>query len=329
MTPSEILITQKEKKLIVSYTELINEVDSKTLTIENLNAQIFEFKKFHLIEERNLNFSSEDNMILMLFCLDGEFNYKHFSAKKSFNLKSNTYNIAYIPKGEFSLSSTTESANVLGIYVEDNFFFRQMPENHSSFRQRNTNSFGPIFTKNLSIDVKLTHILNEICNCEFEEHLKQLYLKAKIIELITLQLSQASQEKTAGLKPIDIERMMQVKSLIESNVSDTLSLAHLARLAGTNEQYLKKHFKILYGNTVFGYILACKMQKAKNMLLNENCRIAEVAESIGYTHATHFTSAFKKFFGYLPKALKTKVLIGSYFSINIDLELFLEMAIAI
>ena len=37
---------------------------------------------------------------------------------------------------------------------------------------------------------------------------------------------------------------------------------------------------------------------------NSTHRITEIAEAVGYKHATHFTNAFKKFFGYLPQSLK-------------------------
>ncbi len=133
-----------------------------------------------------------------------------------------------------------------------------------------------------------------------------LYLKAKVIELLTLQLAQSVEETTTYLKPDEIEKMILVKRLIEDNLNESYSLAYLAKAAGTNEQYLKKHFKVLHGHTVFGYMLACKMQKAKELLLKDEYRITEIAEIVGYNHATHFTVAFKKFFGYLPSALKPK-----------------------
>jgi AraC-like DNA-binding protein len=53
------------------------------------------------------------------------------------------------------------------------------------------------------------------------------------------------------------------------------------------------------------------MERSKKMLLNDKIKIAEVAEKLGYSHATHFTSAFKKYFGYLPNKLRLLVLIAS------------------
>ncbi|WP_154647985.1 helix-turn-helix domain-containing protein [Pedobacter arcticus] len=149
-----------------------------------------------------------------------------------------------------------------------------------------------------------------------------LYLKAKIIELLTLQFFQYEEEKTVGLKQEDIEKMTMVKALIESNINEVYSLAYLARVAGTNEQYLKKHFKILFGSTVFGYMLACKMEKAKELLSTGKHKITEVSETVGYKHATHFTTAFKKFFGYLPSLAKRNFMFGGCFWFNVKAEIF-------
>ena len=63
------------------------------------------------------------------------------------------------------------------------------------------------------------------------------------------------------------------------------------------------------------------MEKAKKMLLTGEYRITEISEVVGYKHATHFTNAFKKFFGYLPQSLKAaKIFFGTYFSIVFELE---------
>ncbi|MNT78841.1 Helix-turn-helix domain protein [compost metagenome] len=46
------------------------------------------------------------------------------------------------------------------------------------------------------------------------------------------------------------------------------------------------------------------MEKARSILLAKDITVAEIAKKVGYKHATHFTSAFKKYFGYLPNKIK-------------------------
>lgn len=329
MTSSEIIVTQKEKTLIDDLLPSINGKNSNSRNyIDDLSSKNFDLKSLKSEKGEIVEFFTEHNVVLIQFCLEGECFCTSETVKNPFLFGHTTYNILYIPKGEVYITPISEEVQLLNIFLEEAFFFRQMPENHSAFNNKRNNTFGAVFKKNHYINAKIEHILNEITTCEFDGHLKTLYLKAKMIELIGLQLAQAKEQKVVELKPAEIDKMREVKELIANNLNESYSLSYLARVAGTNEQYLKKHFKLLYGNTVFGYINSCKMQKAKELLLTGNHQITEIAKVVGYRHATHFTSAFKKFFGFVPKMIKTKFLFGSYLSLNFELEL-LEVIIAI
>lgn len=327
MTSSENIVTRKEKTFIDELTLQGNGKHFNAINyIGDLSSINFDIKNLISKKGEAISFFTKHNLVLMQFCLHGESVCTSNATKKTVLFDNATYNILYIPKGEVFVTPISEEVQLLNIFLEEAFFFRQMPENHSAFYYKDSNTFGPIFKKNHYINAKIEHILNEITNCEFEGHLETLYLKAKMIELIGLQLAQAKEQKAVGLKSAEVEKMIEVKELIANNLNESYSLSYLARVAGTNEQYLKKHFKLLYGNTVFGYITMCKMQKAKELLLTGKYQITEIAEMVGYRHATHFTSAFKKFFGFVPKMVKTKFLFGSYLSFNLEL---LELLIAI
>ncbi|MGF1924727.1 MAG: helix-turn-helix domain-containing protein [Bacteroidia bacterium] len=297
MTASEILVTQKEKT---------SDIENSTQELVFTN---FLLKKIQFEGSQQLTFSTGRNILLIQFCLHGECSSKSQTRKKSILFKNSEYNIIYVPSGIFQITSTSPESNVLTIFVEEEFFFRQIQDGHRALKLKNSSVLSLVFRTNLIITPRLRSVLSEMDHCEFDGHLQTLYLKAKILELLTLQLAQNEEEKGVGLKESEIRKMVLVKELIETNLSESYSLAYLAKVVGTNEQYLKKHFKLLFGHTVFGYILECKMQKAKEMLLSGKYRITEIAAIIGYQHATHFTSAFKRFFGYLPKAVKTKMLI--------------------
>ncbi|RZK39418.1 MAG: AraC family transcriptional regulator [Pedobacter sp.] len=303
MTSSENLVTQKEI-LELSFTNYL----VKSFVAGNAN-------------EHNLLYRTSKNIIAIFLCIDGSYSLRSSVSKKTVNFKSAEANIHYIPTGEFSLTEIAVDTEILIIYMEEDFFFRQIPKDHVTFKNRNTQTFGSVYSKNPYINPKLKNVINEVISCEFTDHLRTLYIKAKAFELLTLLIAQHEEERHTNLKADEIEKMLEVKKLIDSNLNEAYTLAYLAKSVGTNEQYLKNHFKILQGQTVFGYILSCRMEKAKEMLLSGKYRITDIAELTGYRHATHFTTAFKKFFGYLPKTLKTKVLLSGYFSFNLDFEL--------
>ncbi|WP_409140941.1 helix-turn-helix domain-containing protein [Pedobacter ureilyticus] len=268
-----------------------------------------------------ITISSDENTLLIQFCLKGSSNFNN-SQKKPIVFKQAEYNILYLPKEETTTIINTEDCDLIHIYLGENFFLQYMSRDYG-VPLYNLIGIGKLFHNNLYLSPKLKSVLAEIENCDFGKNLKSLYTKGKIIEILSLQLAQYEEEKIipSTLKPLEVEKMIMVKELIESDLSSSPSISSLARAAGTNEQYLKKHFKLLFGSTVFGHMISCKMEKAKEMLLTGQYRITEISEVVGYKHATHFTNAFKKFFGYLPQSLKaTKIFFGTYFSFGLELE---------
>ncbi|RZL67966.1 MAG: AraC family transcriptional regulator [Pedobacter sp.] len=321
MTASEILITQKEKEIERNLTlTFINHEAQTQPLIKNLNFSKFLLRNF-LAEETGLNptrITADQNVFLIQFCIAGNSTVKNSAQKKVASFKQAAYNIIFLPKGESLTIINSGDFELVHIYLSTDFFSRYTPEDYNFPNSVSTSS--KMFPKNLYLSPKLKHILNEITLCDFSGNLKNLYTKAKIIELLALQLAQYEEEKLvpSTLKSSEAEKMMLVKEMIENNLNEPQTISSLARAAGTNEQYLKQHFKILFGNTVFGHMLACKMEKSKEMLLTGKYRITEIAEMVGYKHATHFTSAFKKFFGCLPQSFKTKLFFGGYFSFNLE-----------
>ena len=264
--------------------------------------------------------------VVMHFCLSGQCSYKTKGGNKLISFKESTYNFLHLSSGEYKLMASSLPFKGLIISVDKGFFLKQLPFGHPFVGKIDSACFEKISPKNLMITPRIQEVLRELQSCAFEGHLKRLYTKAKVIELITLQMFQyeAEQDFSSSLKQEEIEKMMYVKKLIDANQTEPYSLACLAKAAGTNEQYLKKHFKAIYGQTVFGYVLSRKMNRAKEMLLSGEHRVADIAVQIGYKHATHFTSAFKKFFGYLPQKLKPKSLMGGMLLFSEEVEVMYE-----
>ena len=178
-------------------------------------------------------------------------------------------------------------------------------------KSRERNIAAPINTYNLPLPASIRQILFDILHCQLTPVFKQMYIKAKIIELLALQsehyedllVNNDREYNGHYLKKSEIEKMHLVKDIIHEKFDQPCSLIDLAHQVGTNETYLKQHFKKVFGDTVFGYLQQVKMNKAKDMLLNGKT-VQEVAGKMGYKHAAHFTRAFKKHIGYQPRKIK-------------------------
>ena len=100
------------------------------------------------------------------------------------------------------------------------------------------------------------------------------------------------------------EKIQLVREILEQDLSKNYRIPDLAREVGTNVQYLKVYFKQYVGQTVMHYATEQKMEYARELILSGNYRIVDVARMTGYRHATHFTAAFKKYYGFIPNVLK-------------------------
>ena len=157
-----------------------------------------------------------------------------------------------------------------------------------------------------NITPAMTIALQQILQCPYQGITKRLYLESKALELITLQLTQLSEDQpAASLKLDDIDRIHLARDILIRNLDDPPSLLSLAKQAGINSFKLKQGFRQVFNTTVFGYLYAYRMEEARRLLGLGELSVTQVAQTIGYSHPGKFAAAFKKKFGITPKALKS------------------------
>ncbi|WP_442590425.1 helix-turn-helix transcriptional regulator [Pedobacter sp. AW31-3R] len=254
----------------------------------------------------------------MVFTLKGNVSFSHEGDKKPFStIPSQQHNMILLYPEKLNPKFSEEEQNeVIYITFSPSFLFRYLPPEHpayTDFHSALENGLPGVFAgQNMHLTPEISAILNSIDNSPHTGFCERLFMESKVIELLMLQISQLkfSQRNSLvnQLKRDALERMYQVREILLSNMDSQLPLRTLAHMVGTNEFNLKKHFKAAFGTTVYGYLIQHKMEKAKAMLLEGEAKVAEVSLKMGYKHATHFTSAFKKYFGYLPTKIKMLVL---------------------
>ncbi|NEO26464.1 MAG: helix-turn-helix transcriptional regulator, partial [Kamptonema sp. SIO4C4] len=158
-----------------------------------------------------------------------------------------------------------------------------------------------------SITPTMRLALEGILRCPFQQRTRQLYLESKCLELISLKLEQIKgqkpqQTKARSLNPDDIERIHWAKAILIANPDNPPSLLELARQVSLNDYKLKQGFRQVFGTTVFGYLHQYRMEKARQLLLERQSTVKEVARAVGYANQSHFAAAFRKRFGVNPKS---------------------------
>ncbi|SKC04679.1 AraC-type DNA-binding protein [Sphingobacterium nematocida] len=147
-----------------------------------------------------------------------------------------------------------------------------------------------------------------------DTYLNRLRVQALLIEILVHQIEglYAENERHEIIANKNhYDKILLAKNIIHRDFSKNYTIPELAKHVGTNEQYLKTHFKQYFGKTVMNYITEKKMEHAKELILTGDYRVSDVARMTGYKHSTHFTSAFKKYFGFIPNSLRYTFLIAN------------------
>ncbi|MFN6560471.1 MAG: helix-turn-helix domain-containing protein [Nostoc sp. ChiSLP01] len=148
-------------------------------------------------------------------------------------------------------------------------------------------------------------VAQQIVNCPYQGMTKRLYLQAKVLELMSLQLApflaeQAGVQPSPRLKTQTIARIHHARDILLSRLENPPSILELAQMVGMSDRTLQRGFQELFGKTAFSYMTEKRMEWAEQLLRQGSMTIAEVANRIGYSNLGHFAGAFKRRFGITP-----------------------------
>jgi len=96
------------------------------------------------------------------------------------------------------------------------------------------------------------------------------------------------------------DEVQKIKSWIDKNIEDNISLMRISEYCGYSPHYLSKKFHELEGITIKEYILISRIQHSARQLLETGNRIIDIALSHGYSSQEAFTRAFMKVYGITP-----------------------------
>lgn len=99
----------------------------------------------------------------------------------------------------------------------------------------------------------------------------------------------------------------KAKAYIEEHQAEDLSLSQVARAVNASIFYFCKVFKRSTGINFTEYVSRVRIEKAKNLALNPNLRISEIAFAVGFQSLTHFNRVFKKITGMSPTAYRAQL----------------------
>ncbi len=96
----------------------------------------------------------------------------------------------------------------------------------------------------------------------------------------------------------------EIKTYIDDNYKEKITLDELAFMFNTNRSTLCKVFKLNTGKTIIEYANDKKLMKAKELILNTEKTLTRIAEELNFESIHYFTRFFKKLTGVSPKEFR-------------------------
>jgi AraC family transcriptional activator of pyochelin receptor len=270
-------------------------------------------KGFYLLHFQNesktiQNFEREINstFIQIHFCLRGKSKFLFNHGSYSFDFLDDRSILLYNPQRILPINLEIQPKTTLVSLLISIEKFHSLFSKESGYipflSDENSNKK---YYDDSEIKPTVSIVLQQIINSSVNSSIKDLYVKGKVYELLSLHFQQ--EENTEGeycpflVDEQNVLKIRKAKEIIISRMAEPPSLQELANEIGLNIKKLKEGFKQIYGDTVFSFLFDYKMEHARRLLESNQFNVNEVGVKIGYSTSSHFIAAFKKKFGTTPK----------------------------
>ncbi|MDP9968153.1 AraC family transcriptional regulator [Variovorax beijingensis] len=111
----------------------------------------------------------------------------------------------------------------------------------------------------------------------------------------------ATVRPSGGLAPSSFRRIVDY---IEADLSRPFTIEDLARVAGVSPRHFIRAFRESSGQTPLRFVYSLRLERAKEFLLDPRRTATEIALDCGFSHAQHFSTAFKQATGMTPSEFR-------------------------
>ena len=105
--------------------------------------------------------------------------------------------------------------------------------------------------------------------------------------------------KKLSSKPVD-----EVMKILKENVNGNISIEEICERASYGRAYLFRVFKAETGKSIIEHFIEMKVEKAKQLILENKLSVKEIAAELSFNEPNYFTKTFKRVTGLTPSAYR-------------------------
>jgi AraC family transcriptional regulator len=163
------------------------------------------------------------------------------------------------------------------------------------------------FSTSVNLCSRIRTVLENLVQHNYSSALENIYVNSQLQTLLLYGLECLTDQKaeesfvcrflaTDNAK----DTILLAREILLQRIGEPITIKELSRKVGTNECYLKKGFKEMFGTTIFEFYQSQRMEHAKYLLYEKGLSVTEVSALLGYSSISHFSTAFKKHTGLKP-----------------------------
>ena len=130
----------------------------------------------------------------------------------------------------------------------------------------------------------------------------------RLLSVFAQHLAVVSNQVMIQQENSELPVVSRAKEYIIEHQSEKLRLSQVAKAVHMSTFYFCKTFKKAAGINFTDYLSRVRIERAKNLLLNPNLRVSEIAYEVGFQSLTHFNRVFRKIAGQSPTDYRAQLL---------------------
>ena len=139
---------------------------------------------------------------------------------------------------------------------------------------------------------------------------KQHESAIKLLTIFAQHLAMLSNQVFIQQENAEPPVITKARAYIEEHQTEEISLGQVAKAVNMSSFYFCKMFKKVTNVNFTDYVARVRIEKSKNLLLNPNLRVSEIAFEVGFQSLTHFNRVFKRLLGQSPTDYRAQLLMN-------------------
>jgi len=169
---------------------------------------------------------------------------------------------------------------------------------------------GETFFLHEQLSPEMRTLLWELKSPPAATALQRFFYHVRVLQLIYLLMEQLNKRTTAPNKnsdPAHIVRIFKARALLVHDLSAPPTIAALARSILVSESQLKQSFREIFGVSIYQYFQNMRLEKARQLLAENNRTVKEVGYELGFTNIGHFSRLFERAYRVKPKKFQLEL----------------------